>query len=202
MISKIIAQGAEAIIEKRGRVVIKKRIVKSYRHPELDEKLRKLRTRAESKLIEKASSFIPTTRVLSANEKSKEITLEYIAGKKLADSLDKIKNLQVVAKQIGTSIAKLHDSNIIHGDLTTSNMILKNNIVYFIDFGLGFQSSRIEDKAVDLHVLKEALEARHPKIWQKAWTNIIKGYRKSPNSSLILKQLEKVEKRGRYKAQY
>lgn len=202
--TNIIARGAEAVILKEKNTIIKKRIPKGYRYPALDNKLRSQRTRAEAKLLEKASRIISAPKLITTDEITKTLQIENIAGKKLADNLDKLKNLKQIAGQIGSSIAKLHDANIIHGDLTTSNMIYneKNKKLYVIDFGLGFHSTRIEDKAVDLHVLKEALEARHPKIWEKTWSYIIKGYSKSKHSPLVLKQLEKVERRGRYKEQY
>ena len=201
MIQKFIARGAEAVIIKKRNHIIKDRVKKSYRHPNIDEKLRKLRTRSEAKLIEKANKIIYSPKILRSNEESKIIELEYIPGKKLADNLEKL-NYKTICKQIGKSLAKLHDNSIIHGDLTTSNLILKENKVYFIDFGLGFHSNKIEDKAVDLHLIKEALEAKHPTIYQEAFNSILKGYKISKNSPQVLKQLEKVEKRGRYKAQY
>ena len=239
MNDKIIARGAEAVIIKQKNTVIKDRIEKSYRHPILDGKLRKLRTRAEAKLLEKASKIIPVPKILKINEQNKTIELEYIRGKKLADSLEKL-NYKKICNQIGQSLAKIHDAGIIHGDLTTSNMIyvedkipkktfsnprsnpakkdlyinnyenniaegkdnLKSSKVYFIDFGLGFHSQRIEDKAVDLHLIKQALEAKHPSIYEKAFSSILQGYKLSKNYTPTIKQLEKVEKRGRYKAQY
>ena len=74
--------------------------------------------------------------------------------------------------------------------------------VYFIDFGLGFHSSKAEDKATDLHVLKEALEAKHPASSEELWNNILQGYKKSKNAKATIGRLEKVELRGRYKEQY
>ena len=197
----IIAQGAEALIKKSGSNIIKDRIKKSYRLPILDERLRKQRTKKESKLLEKAISVgIKVPRVISQIRYS--LVLENIYGKKLASSLDNLKNKDPIAAQIGSTIARLHDLNIIHGDLTTSNMILSKNDVYFIDFGLGSESARIEDKATDLHVLKEALEARHFKHASKLWASVLRGYQISKNARQVLKQLEKVEKRGRYKNSY
>ncbi|MEK6858713.1 MAG: KEOPS complex kinase/ATPase Bud32 [Nanoarchaeota archaeon] len=202
--NKIIARGAEAVIEKKGKTVIKKRIVKGYRHPELDEKLRKQRTRAEAKLIERASTLIPVAKIKRVDEQEKELELEYIAGKKLAENFDKLKNKRVIAKKVGASTAKLHDNHIVHGDLTTSNMIYnpQTGETHIIDFGLGFISQKVEDKAVDVHVFKEALEAKHPKNHDLLYKAFVAGYKTSKNASLVLKQLEKVEKRGRYKAQY
>ena len=198
MVEKIIAQAAEAIIIQKKGKIIKRRIKKGYRIPEIDEKLRKLRTRQEAKLLEKASKIIHVPKILKVDEGNKEIEMEFIDGKKLADSLDSLKNRLEVAKQIGQEVGKLHDLGIIHGDLTTSNMILKNNHVYFIDFGLGFQNPRIEDKAVDLHLLKQALEAKHFKYNKELFQAVLKGYNPEDKTQ-ILTQLEKVETRGRYK---
>ena len=206
--TQIIAQAAEAIIIKQGASVIKRRLKKGYRIPELDEKLRKLRTRSEAKILEKASSLISVPKVIKVDEKSKEIELEFIDGKKLSDCLDNLKNRLVIMKQVGQEIAKLHDANLIHGDLTTSNMILREgktckenhrcSRVYIIDFGLGFHSLRLEDKAVDIHLLKQALEAKHFNEWKKLFASFEKGYN-SKDKSKILEQLEKVELRGRYR---
>ena len=102
-------------------------------------------------------------------------------------------------KQVGESIAKIHDADIIHGDLTTSNMILSNERVFFIDFGLGYISKKIEDKAVDLHLLKHALEAKHFKNWKILFEKFLEGYKKGKESKKILERLTAVEKRGRYK---
>lgn len=198
---KLIQQGAEAIILKEKNRITKRRIKKSYRVSELDEKIRKLRTRSETKLLEKASKIISIPKNREMNENKKEIKMDFIEGKKLSDNLDKFLKLKQlkICNQIGQDIAKLHDENIIHGDLTTSNMILKNDKVYFIDFGLGFISSKFEDKAVDIHLLRQALEAKHFKYWEELFKEFLKGYKKSKNSKIVFERLKAVEKRGRYK---
>lgn len=212
---KIIARGAEAVISQDKEKIIKLRIAKGYRLPILDEKLRKSRTRSEAKILEKASKIIPVPKMLSSDDGKKEIIMEHIAGKRLSDNLESLKFIPI-CRQIGSSLAKLHDAGLIHGDLTTSNLIYKENKtqqnkqrpiskigkVYFIDFGLGFHSNKAEDKAVDLHLIREALEARHPRIHEKAYNAILEGYKSSKEYTKTIKQLEKVEKRGRYKQQY
>ncbi|MCX8158907.1 MAG: KEOPS complex kinase/ATPase Bud32 [Candidatus Pacearchaeota archaeon] len=199
---QIIAKGAEAILVHKDDKLIKKRIKKSYRIQILDEKLRKSRTKKESKLLEKASKFIPTPKIISSNENNKEIIMEFINGKKLSTHLDSLPNAIEICNTIGKQIALLHDNDIIHGDLTTSNMILsKENKVYFIDFGLGFESKKPEDKAVDLHLIKQALEAKHFQNYKEFFSAILEGYKISKHHSLILNRLKKVEARGRYKQQ-
>lgn len=199
---KILAQGAEAIVMRKDNSVVKRRYSKAYRYPLLDEKLRKMRTRSEVKILEKVKSIIPVPKLIAVDEKKTEIVLEYLAGKKLAGSLEKQKNKKEIAKQIGDSIAKIHNQGLIHGDLTTSNMILVNKKVFFIDFGLGYHSAKTEDRAVDLHVLKEALEAKHSKDSKLFWKSIINAYKKEVSDKKVITRLEKVEKRGRYKEQY
>lgn len=199
---KVIGRGAEAIITRQKNIVIKNRLERAYRYPELDKKIRKLRTRSEAKILEKVQSITNVPKIISSDEVKAKIEMEYIEGKKLAENLEKI-DYKKISEKIGKELAKLHDSDIIHGDLTTSNLILKKEKVYFIDFGLGFHSSRAEDKAVDLHLIKQALEAKHPSIYEESFKSLINGYKKqSKNQKKTLLQFEKVERRGRYKANY
>jgi len=204
MTEKILQHGAEALIILDEDKVIKRRIKKSYRLDNIDEEIRKLRTRSEAKLLLKASKVIDIPEIKNVNGESKEISMEFLEGKKLSDHLDffPLKEQKKICRITGENIAKLHDADIIHGDLTTSNMILKDGKVFFIDFGLGFSSHKIEDKAVDLHLLRQALEARHFKNWQALFEEVKRGYASSRNSGLVLEQFKKVETRGRYKSNY
>jgi TP53 regulating kinase-like protein len=201
MMKKIIEQGAEAVLIHSKNKLIKKRISKSYRHPILDKTIRKTRTRKEAKLLEKVSNLINVPKIVKTSEY--EIHMEFINGKKLSEHLDKfsINKAISICYRLGENIAILHNKDIVHGDLTTSNLILKNNKIYFIDFGLGFHSSRIEDKAVDLHLLRQALESKHFKNWKDLFAAVIQGYKKLGNLA-VLEQLKKVESRGRYKGKY
>ncbi|MCU0642005.1 MAG: Kae1-associated serine/threonine protein kinase [archaeon] len=198
MTQNIIGTGAEAVLIHKGTHLIKDRIKKSYRLPILDERLRRQRTKKESRLLEKASKLIPVPKIIKTDEKEK-IEMEYIDGKKLSEHLDTLNNAEKICRTIGEQIAKLHDADIIHGDLTTSNMILKDDKVYFIDFGLGFESKKAEDKAVDLHLIKQALEAKHFNHFEKFFSQVLEGYKISKHHSLVLARLKAVEKRGRYK---
>lgn len=199
---KILAQGAEAKIILSNNFIIKDRIKKSYRLPELDGKIRIRRTRSEAKLLSKATQIIPCPLPKkNKDKKSTKLKMPFINGKKLSEHLETfplLKQKQIL-RQIGENTAKLHDADIIHGDLTTSNMILKEEKIFFIDFGLGFISRKFEDKAVDIHLLKQALEAKHFKNWEKLYAEFLKGYKKSSDAEKTLNQLNKVEKRGRYK---
>ena len=220
MAEKILQHGAEALIILDGNKVIKRRIKKSYRLVQIDEEIRKLRTRSEAKLLLKASKVIDIPEIKNVDLDSKEISMEFLEGKKLSEYLDSfsLEDQKKICKMIGKNIARLHDSDIIHGDLTTSNMILIKNgdkmtindgkrgdksfKIFFIDFGLGFSSHKIEDKAVDLHLLRQALEARHFRHWEVLFAEVKQGYSTSKNSSMVLQQFKKVEARGRYKENY
>jgi len=180
--------------------VIKDRIKKSYRLAELDEKIRKRRTKSEAKLFTKASQIIDSPIPQESKNKYK-IKMPFINGEKLSEHLDNfpLSKQKQICKQIGESIAKLHNSDIIHGDLTTSNMILKDNKIFFIDFGLGEFSKRIETQATDLSVLKEAFKSTHFKHLNLLWDSFIKGYKQTnDNFNKVLDNLKDIEKRGRY----
>ena len=196
-----LAQGAEAIITLKDNEVIKNRIKKSYRIPILDEKIRKSRTKAEAKIINKLSNIIPVPKIIKTDDKQ-EIIMQFIDGKKLSDSLESL-DYKKICKKIAENISKMHDQGIIHGDLTTSNMIYKKdeNKVYFIDFGLAFHSQKIEDKAVDLHLLQQALEAKHFTIWKESYRIILDNYRPEKYKDII-SRIKVIESRGRYKDKY
>ena len=196
----LLAQGAESKIFLDKDRVIKERFVKTYRIKEIDNRLRKSRTNREAKVLEKLQELnFPVPKLINTNEKD-TLKISYIEGKLLKTILEK--NPPKLSREIGQKIAILHNNNIIHGDLTTSNMILdkEKNEIYFIDFGLSFFSTKIEDRAVDLHLLKEALESKHSQIWEKCYKAALEGYKtKAINAHEVLKRLEVVEMRGRYK---
>lgn len=194
---KLIRKGAEANIYKSGKVLIKDRIKKGYRVSQLDEFIRKRRTKKEAKLLQRASrAGVLVPKVL--HEDKFILNIEFIEGERIKDVLNE-KNYKEICKKIGESVAKLHKDEIIHGDLTTSNIILKSKDIYFIDFGLGFFSRKIEDKATDLHLLEEAFESTHFKIADKAFDIVLKEYKKNyEKPKEVLKRLEDIRKRGRY----
>jgi Kae1-associated kinase Bud32 len=278
---QLIQQGAEAkiLLNEKENFIIKDRISKSYRIPELDNKIRKGRTKAETKLLIKASEIISAPKPLSTSN-IYQIPIPFIKGQKLSEYLNEfpLEKQKQIMKKIGESVAKLHKADIIHGDLTTSNMILvedkdkyvincnsKGNLnkvdnddnisdnkpsdnkdnktsskqkevinnsplgrvsnsaicsskgkfkkyeqgcelggndfsVFFIDFGLGYISQKTEDKAVDVHLLKQALEAKHFKNWKILFEEFQKSYSKNyPESKQIFERITAVERRGRYR---
>jgi len=195
----VIAQGAEAVIKVQGNILYKERIPKTYRISEIDNKLRKQRTRSEAKLLQKAVDIAP--KVLDVDEKTMIIKMEYLKGPVLKTVFDELPEHQrkKILYELGQKIAQLHDQDIIHGDLTTTNVILCNDQVRLVDFGLGMISKKIEDKAVDLHLLKQALASKHYRHSDEAFKYILEGYKQSKDHKAVLARLEKVESRGRYK---
>jgi TP53 regulating kinase-like protein len=195
---KLIAQGAESKLFLDGNKVIKDRFRKTYRIKEIDEKLRKTRTKREAKVLDKLQKInFPVPELIKNNEKD-TLEIKYIKGELIKNKLNK-NNCVKLSKEIGNKVAVLHNNDIIHGDLTTSNMIF-NKETYLIDFGLSFFKKKIEDKAVDLHLLKEALESKHSEIWEKSYKAALDGYvNKAVDGKDILKRIKIVEKRGKYK---
>lgn len=193
-----IARGAEAAIIREDGTVLKERVKKGYRIAALDEKLRRKRTRSEAALLRDARRA--GVRVPGILEESGfSLRMEFIEGEKLKDAFNK-GNAEELGKKIAQSVAKLHSYGIIHGDLTTSNMILRGGELHLIDFGLGFHSNRTEDKAVDLHVLHEALESTHHELKGPLWEAMLETYSGHfAEAKKVIKTLDEIEKRGRYR---
>lgn len=188
-------QGAEAVVRRvffnDKESVEKERVSKKYRHPDLDEKLTKKRSLQEARCLQKAfkaSVNVPTVYKVTG----RSIIMEYIDGCLVKDAPDS----KQMYKNIGIEIGKLHEANIIHGDLTTSNLIAVGDKVFIFDFGLSFISNSIEDKAVDLYVLEKAIESLNQNS-DHLFELILGGYSVGKDSERILKQLERVRMRGR-----
>ena len=194
---KLVAQGAEAKLYREGGKLVKNRIKKNYRIEEIDKRLRKQRTKKEAKILEKLSSLGFTPKLINVDEN--KIEMEFIDGITLRDYLNK-SNYKGLMQELGKKIATLHNQGIIHGDLTTSNFLVKGGEIYFIDFGLAFEEDHVEHKAVDLHLLKQALESKHYEIWEDCLKQALNSYKKeSKDGKEVLERLEQVEMRGRYK---
>ena len=195
----VIGRGAEAILYREGEALVKERIVKGYRVKELDEKLRKRRTRLEAKILSRAKrAGVPTPSVIKTEDY--KIVMEFIEGKRLKELLQILtaEEMEKTAEEIGRLVGKLHSAGIIHGDLTTSNMILREKI-YFIDFGLAFHSTSVEDRAVDLHLLHQAYQSTHFNFLKRLWEHTVEGYKETfKDWEDVLKRLEQIRKRGRY----
>jgi Kae1-associated kinase Bud32 len=203
---EIVARGAEAVLYKEvfdGKsALVKERIKKSYRISQIDNKLRLERTRTEAKLLNEAGrAGVAVPAVLVVDEKGAKIIMEYVNGKRLKEFLNSCSENErrELATKIGEAVGELHAHGIMHGDLTTSNMILNSDRLFLIDFGLGYFSVRAEDMGVDLAVLHEAVRSTHFEHLNTLWPIILKSYSASfGGAEKALKALEDIEKRGRY----
>ncbi len=130
------------------------------------------------------------------------IIMENIKGEKVKEVLSKeifLDEKLNLVYTIGELVGKLHKNDIIHGDLTTSNILFYEDNLYFIDFGLGKFSKTIEDKAVDVLLMKKCFTSTHSEYSKEFFFAFQKGYKKIvSNSASILKRTIKAEARGRY----
>ena len=132
------------------------------------------------------------------------IIMEYIEGKQLKQLFNAIPSdkRQNICFRIGELVSMLHERGLVHGDLTTSNMIQQpeGNIV-FLDFGLGEKTNELEAKGVDLHLMKRALQSTHYEFAEDCFNSVMKGYSKGLTSDMledILRKIGEIERRGRY----
>ncbi len=207
MTKKILYRGAEAEIrlsEYMGKTVVQKqRVKKAYRIEEIDRQLIAYRTKEEAKLIAEARSHGVSVPLLYDVDLVKgAITMEYLDGNRVKDILNVLEESErrSICLKIGESIARLHNHDIIHGDLTTSNMIFLNDRIHFIDFGLGCKNIELEAKGVDLHVLMEAFESTHSK-YSHCFKDVLKGYSKQfqGDAAAVVEKIEEILRRGRYR---
>lgn len=196
---KTIYEGAEATLE-TGKyldipVVKKERKPKKYRIKEIDEKIKKERIKKEVKMLKKARKCIKTPYVLKTELRDFSITMEKVKGKTLKERMLKKKEEPLkLGKELGEILKKLHSQDIVHNDLTTSNMIREKGEIYLIDFGMAEKTHRTEDKAMDLLVFKKMLKSTHWKTMNKVWRNLKEKY----SDKTVLDKMQEIEKRARY----
>ena len=189
---EMIASGAEAVIALDGNTIIKTRVSKRYRLKEIDDILRRERTRTEARLISEARRCgVPTPIIKDVT--GFEIKMEYING-------DPLKNVITpeLSEQTGEIIGKLHSCGLVHGDLTTSNVIFMNGKLFLIDFGLAYIDSTLEARGVDIHVLFQTFESTH-----EGHEELIEAFKKGylrtlPGADEVIKRVIEIESRGRY----
>jgi len=120
--------------------------------------------------------------------------MEFIKAKKVKDSINSMEKKDF--NEIGKNIALLHSNSLVHGDLTTNNILIEKGKTFFIDFGLGFNSSKTEDFAVDLLGFKKTFLSSYPEKTMQ-WKQIEQGYNWKKKKE-VLKRITEAEKRGRY----
>eukprot|EP01138_Halocafeteria_seosinensis_P002835 gb/GECG01002896.1/.p1 GENE.gb/GECG01002896.1/~~gb/GECG01002896.1/.p1 ORF type:complete len:270 (+),score=20.20 gb/GECG01002896.1/:1-810(+) len=208
----LVSQGAEARLFEgtfMGRqAVLKQRFTKKYRHPVLEQRLSSHRLIQEARCLHRCRCLgIHAPLLLHVDTKEKIIIMDKIAGSTVKAVLEERscsdKMREQVAEAIGRVIGKLHGSGYVHGDLTTSNMIVSsshpNSVerLSLIDFGLSSGNATPEDMAVDLYVLERAFLSTHPDL-QETFRHIIQCYMDSHTTSkAALRKYKDVRIRGR-----
>lgn len=187
-----IASGAEAVITLSGNTITKTRISKRYRLKEIDETLRKERTRIEARLISEARrSGVPTPIIRDVSDF--ELKMEYIMGIALKKVIT-----PSLSEHTGELVGRLHTHGIIHGDLTTSNILFKDGKLYLIDFGLSYLDKTVEARGVDVHVLFQTFESTHED-HEELIETFKKGYALTfAGAEEVLGREREIEARGRY----
>jgi len=207
--TKLLKKGAEAslfLAQWHGRkAIIKVRVPKRYRPKALDDQIRSYRTIHEPQLIHEAKAAgVATPLIYMVNVADSTIIMEYIEGQQVKYLLNAAGKHErhALCMRIGESVALLHKYGLIHGDLTTSNMILgEDGRIFFVDFGLGEKNIELEAQGVDLHLLKRALQSTHFDHWEECFQNVLSGYSSVLGLEVAEKVYEKIreiEKRGRY----
>jgi TP53 regulating kinase-like protein len=205
----LIKKGAEANLfleEWQGRkVIMKRRLPKKYRLPEIDEKIRTYRTFHESQLLHYAKEAgVPTPLIFMVDLTDSNIIMEFIEGKQVKQVFNNIspEEREGLSGHIGELIGRLHRNDIVHGDLTTSNMILTpSGKVVFVDFGLGEKTVELEPKGVDLHLMKRAFQSVHFRYAEECFTAVLDGYAQVVGGDMkseVYAKIGEIERRGRY----
>ena len=200
MQKELVAQGAEAklyMTKYLGRkALLKERVPKGYRNPALDGRIRFSRTRDEALLLRSArEAGVRTPVVFKIERKRASLWMEFVEGKRLKEALDG-KSLEL-CREAGGETAKMHSAGIVHGDLTTSNIIVEDGKTAFIDFGLGFKSGKEEDFAVDLLNFKKTYMATHCSL-PEGWRMFVEGYRRGGGRKSVVERISAIESRARY----
>lgn len=189
-------------------VIIKERIQKSYRLVFLDHQIRRYRTVHEAQMIHEAKKAgVPTPVIYLIDEHKCRIFMEYLRGLRLKEALAAMspRTRCSTCHLVGSLIGRLHRNQLVHGDLTTSNMILAGDgNVSFIDFGLSFHSGQTEDRGVDMHLVRRALNSTHFDYAESCFKSVVNGYRSVLGSRFtesVLTRAKEIEKRGRYFAE-
>ena len=176
----------------------------AYRLRVLDDAIRRQRTIHEADMIHQAKrAGVRAPFLYDVDVPAATLVMEFIEGERVKDLVGSasVESLDELFYEFGRSAARLHAAGIMHGDLTTANVVRRGGELVFIDFGLSIRTARLEDHAVDLRLIKETLVGAHPSIAQAALESIYRGYASvvgPSRSRSVLKQLQNIERRGRY----
>lgn len=181
--------------------VLKKRTRKEYRNEQLDRRLRVARTRTEAICLSRAKEggvLAPAVLFLSLEEAS--LVMQYVEGPLLRRVLtEEPGRARHFGGVVGRDVARLHGVDLMHGDLTTANMILRDESLVYVDFGLSRVSQEVEEKATDIELLTRVVQSTHPEVadeFMEAFRTSYLEYGEEPEEAL--ERMERVKVRGRY----
>lgn len=205
---RLLYRGAEADIFLgmwSGRAAIfkvRKRLL--YRIEGLDRTIRRQRTLHEAGMIADAKAAgVETPFLYFLSEPEATLVMEYVAGTRMKDAVSSLRGREAARlfHLLGSAVARLHAAGIMHGDVTTANVIIRDGKLVFIDFGLSIHSTRTEDHAVDLRLIKETITGAHASLAGPGTEALFEGYREVVGSRVmasVQRQLRGIERRGRY----
>jgi TP53 regulating kinase-like protein len=207
-VKQVLAKGAESVIYKIEQwgftFVLKWRQGKSYLLKDIDSQLRKSRTSRECKMLTVSRTLgVPTPAVYSVDLDKHIILMDFISGtqfKQLAGEISR-SNLISLSHEFGRLIALLHEGNVVHGDPTTSNVIVDGQSrLWIIDFGLSEMNATLEMKGVDLHLIHRALETTHWDLQETMLDATLEGYVEvlGKTAEPTLSRMKEIRERGRY----
>jgi len=176
--------GAEAEVWKGTwfgkQAVRKQRRPRSWRHPDLDHRLGVRRMISEARLLirsRKAGLSVPA--VLDLDYEGGQLIIEHLDGTPLIEVLNTPnangEDIKATLRRVGEAVRMLHREAMTHGDLSSNNVLVEEDRIHLIDFGLASIEYDVERFGIDLHVLDEILGASHPQ-WPGAIDWVIEGY--------------------------
>lgn len=194
--------GAESRIETRSyyeRDIVRKiRMKKNYRIDEVDQRLRKERTKAEAiSLVRLSEAGVPVPKLYDIDAGSFEIKIERIEGPTMRTYLKTSRDGLSKIDELAASVSKMHSSGISHGDLTTNNIIVGKS-VYLIDTSLSRLSAEREDMATDLFLLLESFKSNHSDLPRLGNYFMEKYSEYSEDADKTIELLRAIEGRRRY----
>lgn len=196
--------GAEAALSRGDCLglpaVYKVRLPKAYRHPELDAVIRAERTRSEALLLhEAARAGVRVPRVLDVDLPQATLTLEAIEGKRLRERIDEDPaRAPALCREFGRLIGQLHRAGLVHGDLTTANVLVQPTGLVLLDFGLASRATDVEERGVDLHLAERTITSSHP--GHEELTEAVRaGYAEvAEDAARVFERVGEIRGRGRY----
>jgi len=202
-------RGAEAdlFLTKIGpwEAVIKRRVRKKYRIPQLDQRIRSERTIREANALSNAKrAGVRAPSVLSVDMEGFAIAMSFVDGEIARSCLDKLPRQEQsrVLHEIGQQIGALHETGLVHGDMTTSNIIIsRNGLPFILDFGMSVHSSDPEDRGIDLHLLQRSISTCHALDSRRSEKLIREGYRREfgvGEANISFLRQKEIARRGRY----